>query len=586
MDIRLDKIGEEIIGKIRTFQQNHSAHFDNFNRWYKLYRCQPDARSVGKSNTFIPEIFTEIEALSTACYEMLFSDTSDAAFFDAYPQGYDDNVKAFLTKSVLTDQIETVELQRKVMPFFRGLIRDGYAPVEIPWVLEYGHKNRNGNVIRFPKYDCWDFQYFRPCEFGCSEDAESLERMEWKYRAYIIPYARAKRMEAQGYWENVEAACKANTSVYSDAEKARRAIAGLPLDSNNKMLKYYEYFGYLESVGEEFQFRVCIADNGTILRKPELIPYEDGESPFLDCKWVEVDNELYGIGTVEINEKQQKEINDRRNFINDNLYAALYNMWKVSTDCGYKSDNGRLIWEAYKVLEMDNNNGLEPLRPPLEGITYARQLEETDRESMRRQSGATSTLQGISQNMTATESQIVQNEATRRLRALMRSQVGTFFKKVLYKAHSRNLQFLDRNRVIRAEGPEGELLFASINNNSLSMNPDFKMKLALDLDFRPFKKKELLEFLQGAAQLAKANGANFDTFPIIEQLALTFNMNPRDFKREIDINRAMTQPETQKAAIQQIIASSPGASRIMSQGLPPGQVSGGMGIAQNIAQRR
>ena len=586
MDIRLDKIGAEILEKIRNFQDTHSSHFDNFNRWYKMYRCQPEARSIGKSNTFIPEIFTEVEALSTAAFEMVFSDTSDAAFFDVYPQGYDDAVKAFLTKSVLSDQMETVEIQRKVMPFFRGLIRDGYAPLEIPWVLEYGYKQQNGILVKYPKYDCWDFQYIRPCEFGCSEDSESLERMEWKYRGYVIPVARAKRMENNGFWKNVDDAAKTNSSVYADKEKERRAIAGLPPEPPLKMLKYYEYFGFCESLGEEYQVRVIIADNGTILKDPEPIPYIDGESPYLDCKWIEADNELYGIGIAEINEKQQKEINDRRNFINDNLYAALYNMWKVSSDCGYKSDNGRLIWEAYKMLELDNMNGIEPLRPPLDGITYARQLEDTDRESMRRQSGATSTLQGISQNMTATESQIVQNEATRRLRALIRSQIGTCFKKVLYKAHNRNLQFLDRNRVIRAEGPEGELLFASINNNSLSMNPDFKMKLALDLDFRPFKKKELLEFLQGAAMLAKANGASFDAFPIIEQLALTFNMNPKDFKREIDINRAMTQPETQKAAIGQIIAASPGASRIMRGGGGPGGMPGGIGASGSAAQRR
>lgn len=573
-----DESANEVLEKVRNFQSDNSKYFKQTNDWYKMYRCQPDARTVGKSNTFIPEIFSEVEALSTAVFEMIFSDNSDASFFDVYPNGYDDAVKAFLTKNTLSDQFETVEFQRKSMPFIRGLIRDGYAAAEVPWVLEYGWKKQNGIMTRFPKYDCFDFQYVRPHEMSFSEGAN-----EWKCRTYIIPFARAKRMEKDGTWQNVDKAI-ANTSPYNDTETARRSIGGLPPESREKMLKYHEYFGYLDAQQEDYKVRIVVADNGTVLREAEFIPYDDGEDPYIDCKWIEADNEPHGIGICEINYRQQKEINDRRNFINDNLYASLYNMWKQSADCGLKSNNGRLVWEAYKVLEMDNVNGLEPLRPPLEGIPYAKQLEETDREAMRRQSGATSTLQGISQNMTATESQIVQNEATRRLRALVRSQIGTMLKNMLYKCHSRNLQFLDRKRVIRAEGPEGEQLFAAIDNNSLSKNPAFKMKLTTDLDFRPFKRKELLEFLQGAAQLAKANGAQFDAFPIIEQLALNFNINPRDFKREVDINRAMTQPDIQKAAVKDIINNSPGAQAVLKQGVPAERIIGGMGIAKNLAR--
>lgn len=580
-----EKSGQEVLEKVNNFATEHKDHFTSFNSWYKMYRAQPEGRTIGKSNTFIPEITTEIEALSTAVFEMIFSDTSDASFFDVYPQGYDDAVKSFLAKSVLSDQFDTIELQRKVMPFLRGLTRDGYAPVEVPWVLDYGWKKQNGILTRFPKIDCFDFQYIRPCEFSCGEGADSLEGMEWTCRTYIIPFGKAKRMEKLELWQNVDKA-GTNGSPFNEIEKARRTIAGLTNEPKEKTLKYHEYTGYLDNEDEDFRWRMTVADNGVVLRPAEINPYDDGEYPFLDCKWIECDNELYGMGVVEINYRQQKEINDRRNFINDNLYAAFYNMWAMSADCGLKSDNGRLVWEAYKVLEMENTSGLVPLRPPLEGIPYAKQLEETDREAMRRQSGATSTLQGISQNQTATEAQITQSEATRRLRALVRSQISTFLKKFLYKCHNRNLQFLDRQRVVRAEGPEGEQLFAAVNNNSLSRNPSFKMKISTDLDFRVFQKKELLELLQGFAQLAKTEGFNMSAKPIIEKIALAFNMNPRDFKHELDVNRAMTQPETMKAAVKDIISESPGAQAIMQRGvIPADMLTGGQGIAANNAAR-
>ena len=64
-----DNSASEVLEKIKNFNDDHDTHFTNFNDWYKLYRCQPGpARKIGKSNTFIPEIFSEIEALSTAVY--------------------------------------------------------------------------------------------------------------------------------------------------------------------------------------------------------------------------------------------------------------------------------------------------------------------------------------------------------------------------------------------------------------------------------------------------------------------------------------------------------------------------------------
>jgi len=75
----------EVLDKVNTFASEHSYHFQKFNEWYKMYRAQPGPRNIGKSNTFIPELFIETEALKTATFEMIFSDKSDEVFFDAFP---------------------------------------------------------------------------------------------------------------------------------------------------------------------------------------------------------------------------------------------------------------------------------------------------------------------------------------------------------------------------------------------------------------------------------------------------------------------------------------------------------------------
>jgi len=462
-----------------------------------------------------------------------------------------------------------MEFQRKMMPYLGGLIRDGYAVAEVPWVLRYGYKKTENSILRFPKIDCFDFQYIKPFNFSCSEDAYNVADMSWTCRSEVISATNAKILGVQGTWINVDEALGANAAPYSDDERLRRETAGYPTDPKEKSIRVHYYWGFADSLGVDYQVYGIVAANGTVLKATEITPYSDGENPFVECKWIELDSELYGMGIFETGEKQQKEINDRRNYVNDNLFAALYNMWTMSSDCGYKNDGGKLFWEAFKVLEMENVEGLKPLRPPLDGITYAKSFEEVDTAGMRRASGASSTLQAVGQGNTATESQIIHNEATRRLRAIARSQVGSTLKRFIYKAHSRDLQFLDRKTVVRVMGPEGELLYTTTDRHGLSPNPDFVIKMSTDLDFRPFKQKQLIEFLQVFAQMAKAEGAKYDSWPIIEKIAATYDINPKDFKRELDINRAMTLPETQKEAMNQIISESPGASRIRDTGLVP-----------------
>ena len=103
------------------------------------------------------------------------------------------------------------------------------------------------------------------------------------------------------------------------------------------------------------------------------------------------------------------------------------------------------------------------------------------------------------------------------------------------------------------------------------------MKLSTDMDFRHFKRREMIEGVTALAQLAKAGVSKrsmmtADAF--IEELATMFNIDPRKmWKREgfieAETNRRMMDPRMQQDAMRGMVSQSPRASEMMRTGIMP-----------------
>src|SRR3989304_2129995 len=84
----------EIVDKVSAFELDHGQQLGEFNDFYKMYRAKTTRkRKNNQSNTFIPETTVEIEALATAAHGMIFSDSSDAKFFDIVGEGPEDRAR-------------------------------------------------------------------------------------------------------------------------------------------------------------------------------------------------------------------------------------------------------------------------------------------------------------------------------------------------------------------------------------------------------------------------------------------------------------------------------------------------------------
>lgn len=580
----LGQDGQEIMHKISDFYSKHAFQLQEFNRHYKMYRVQPTKqRAENQSNTVLPELFSEVEALATAIQEMVFSDDSDELFFDMVAEdggNQIEQIEAFVSKAVLAKQFELTKLQKKTLPFFRMLALYGNMPVETPWRLSYKSYWDTIHRVRRPAFDCWDFQPFSIVDYAFDDTQEETEDQEWVARTEHLTAKAAKQMAQNGIWDSA-AVDDAITRGFSRNvyDREQRLIAGyIETATAGHGVTAHTYYGTLESRDDNEIYWAVVDNYGNFLKEPEINPYAHGEKPFLFGKWFSLPGEPYAMGTGHINYRTQSEINDRRNFINDMLYASLYSMWLKRSDSGINLPGGKMRWSPHKIIEGDqiSEEFLRALRPDLGGLAPAMNMEANDIDKMRKQSGATSTLQAVATGITATEAQQIQSEATRRLKAMLRSNVASLLRDFVTRAHQLNLQFLDQPLKASVMYGNGMRYWGTVTRQDLIIHPEVKMKLTTDLDFRPFKRQELLEMLQTFTQL-QANGMlgnrQIVPDPIIEELAASYGMDPRKFfskpgLMEMETQRQMQNPQVQQQAMQSLVQQSPAAQQAQLQALP------------------
>lgn len=574
-----DGDAQEILQKVTQFETDHAGQLGDFQRNSKLYRAIPTKRrKEQQSNTFYPEITIEVEALATAVHEMVFSDNSAAGFFQmaAGTNSTDARVRAWVSQAVLEKQLELTDMKSRFLSYLRKLILQGTYPIHVPWRLDYKTIPVQGSRVEKVVFDSWDFEPFDIVNFGFDDSQAFIERGEFAYRLINVTPSSAYKMKRLGVWDAqvVDEAAK-NGYKRNIYDSGQRQDAGYSdTQSGAGGLTAIDYYGTLSSRNDGITYWAVVDRNsGRFLRKPQFNSYAHGEKPWLVGKWIDLPDEAYAIGIGTLNYRTSNELNDRRNFINDLLYQSLYCMWLKRSDSGIVLPGNKMAWKPHEVIEADGitEEFFRALRPDMSGLPAAINVEDRDIERMRRTSGATSGLQAVATGVTATEQQSVQSEATRRVKAMVRSQIASLLRQFVTRAHQLNLQFLDRPLSAKYTGSDGLEVFGEVTREDLIINPDVSVKLTTDLDFRPFKRRELIEMLTAFANLDKMGALTRRRIipdPIIEELAQTYNMDPRKFFSKEGLMETMTQqqmtnPQVQQQALQQIVQESPAAQMVL-----------------------
>lgn len=569
-ELRTD--AEEILRKIEGFQTEHAGQLADAAKFYKQYRAVPTkTRRETQSNTFIPEMFVEVEALATAIHEMIHTDTDGSTFFDLEGRGEDDDAwsRAKTAQGALEEQMRRNHFEEKTLPWLRMLPLMGSYPIATPWSLRYRTRWDGFQRVREPSYDSWDFAPFHLWDFAFDDTRSDIEEQGWAAQTSHVTASGGLSMVRAGIWDEAVMRDALEEGLKrSPQEREWRAVAGYQDVAQARGLTVYEYHGELEGREDGEMYWAYLASNGKFLMPPQLPLYAHGEKPWLMSHWFSLPGEPLSMGVGHINSRTQSEINDRRNFINDLMYASLYHMWLARSDSGMSFPGDKFKWSPHGILRGDliGDDALRPLRPDLRALSAAVNVEGGDIEKMRRHSGATSTLQAISTGITATEASQIMSEATRRIKAMVRANISSTLRRFVTRAHQLNRQFLDRPFPAYALDRSGVRVYGDVTREDLIEDPNVIVKMTTDLDYRPFMRKELIEMLSVFQKL----GPRANIEPLLERLARFYGMDPRKFFRregliEIETQRQAGLPATAGRAMGELVSGSPAAQSRLAQ---------------------
>lgn len=566
---------DEILSKVKGFEADYSSVLSNLNKGYELASGRHKRRrtSAYTADSTDPELFTQIEVLATAFQDMVFSDDTSAAFWDAYGTNEGDHAAAMVTKQVMTHQLGLLEFNTRTMSVFRNLCRDGVRVVELPWVfgMKTTYAGKGSQRRRVPAFDSFGFNEVETLRFGHS-GASRLSENSWVYDLRAMNRYQAKSMERNGDWKNVERALErkdsgSKPSYVSDRER----LVGLPEEPKNREgFEAVYYCGELESRDDGEIYKSIISRNGLELVAPVINPYDHGEFPYEDVRLFDRGDSFYGLGLAALLGPAQVEITDRLNMINDMLLQYLFNMWMRGPEAGIGSDDMR--WSPNRIIDVDRMDQLTPIRPDLGGLRHVMDMQTERKQGMRRASGATETLQAIISKATATESSIAQNEAVRRAKVQVKTSISNFLRRCLYKWHALNMQFLDPGLFMRITDKKKFDVYKRWSNRDLVLHPDIQMKIATDNDFRGVKREALGQFIVGmpklmeVLQMAPGKQVRLKAETFLREYARLYDIDPDEAYEEVLVANAQSQLGFGGEVANSLVGESEVASQLMDEG--------------------
>lgn len=537
---------EEVIEKNKTFLIDNSSYLGNCLTYYKQYRAQPaKLREEIRSSPSVPEMFSEIEALATAFHELIFSENTDAGFFDVLEHRDIYLDLARNAQSLLTAQLEMIQFSRKFLGQCRWTPLYGTSFARIPWLLkEKEITERRGMGFarnKIIEFDSFDYQIISPFHMRYSPSSIDIQD-GWVAVEYPVSHEDARYLEKRGFFKNVEQAIsRGDSSTEWGYDEQKRRIAGEGVRAKKKTFNIIEYYGLLESRDSISDHRFYLTPNGVVLREPELNPYPHGQKPFLKNVYIDLVDEFRGIGIGEIASRGQDEINERRALSLDLVMAFVYNMWEKLRGAGIEDDD--LAYSPNRIVETDIKGAMTPLRPPLDGLPTVMRMEDVTKDDMRRASAAQATLQAIPIDTSVGQFKSIQAEAVRRIKTYAIANYANHLKDFLNMGHGMNAELLETPIMSEIIGEEGVAEFKDFTRRNIPKRIRLKMKISLDSGSRIHRLRNFNEFLFAVAQLVKADPSlRLNYRKLFKLVGKLYDFDSEAMLQEVEIGAAMSNP--------------------------------------------
>lgn len=195
---------EYVVKKLRIGEEFWKPYQDNWADIRSEYvGILDDKKEIWQGNIIVPTLKKVSRSLVSLYLSMLLSKGAES--FDLGPGEESDKKNAENLRLKIVYDLNTMEIERKMIPILQGFVDDGYAVAYVPWkhTVEKIRTSKNTvkDVVTFdgPDLECVDKQYFY-------SDPNCKDLSSWKiYIKNYIPITYLKQKEKENVFFNINA---------------------------------------------------------------------------------------------------------------------------------------------------------------------------------------------------------------------------------------------------------------------------------------------------------------------------------------------------------------------------------------------
>lgn len=532
---QLDRAHDFVIDQLKRVQDDHRSRGDKWKQWDMAYRLIDEQRPDQGSAVVDPEIQIEIDTLVANEVEALMGKNPPFQFIGTEET---DEEQAELMTAYVADGLKRIQLREKLERTIRQKKIYGTAFVKTPYVKdtvkrkvrkivdrdEKGKVKTEVKEVDFLYMDDTDWEYVSIFDIYPIGPGSNLQETEGVVQLFERTYDQLLEREFHKESDGTE------HGVYHHLDAVAPAV--------DKKLKVAEYWGKIpmsvitgnpEDKFKKFEGLITAViefpDNDDSKREVKNIhslrtgeqshtpetstiptcggirmqenPFWDNSRPFLSCPDTPVDDEIYGVGVIEILFEKWSELNTTIRQVADSKTLQNLNPTIEDVNAGIKRD---LKLTQNPRIKANDINGIKPL--PIKdssatAYTYIAQLKN----DMRRASGATEGIQGtpVSGDQSATEFAAIQQQAGVRIKGKIKLSEERLFIPFVERCYKNAMQFATAEKFIRVHGVKG-VRFQPVKPEDIWGTFDIVTKGATESENSIIIANKLIQYLSIAAK--------------------------------------------------------------------------------------
>lgn len=539
------------ISAFKDAQANRQELEERWLRYYKMYRSYGGKRKKNdwRSRVWLPVSFYIIETILPRLMAQLPK-------FRVEPVGPEDREGAEQMEALLdycSDQsdlyLELVKAFKSALIYGTGILKTMYdekfvvnifrEPVLEPVMeeVEIGDVDIDGNpltqsvqvgsrvvgmrtvrqpVITYagPVAEAVDvFDFFVSPEATCMEDASYVIHRVYRTRAHI------EKMARQGHYRLPE---DLDWELLLNAEDYPASMRLSEVDLGSGSQPQTTKGTKLIEVRELWTDDVVLTMLGDrVLVRAERNPFAHGEKPFVRVVDHLVPHEFWGVGELEPMEGIQDTMNALWNSRIDNVKLVLNRMFAVSME--YIQDPADLRVRPGGVIRLREGIPIDQAFKPIDlgEVTSSSYTEAAEMERMSEKvSGVSAYQMGTDSpalNRTATGVALISEQGNTRFAHKVRISELTGLRRLAKHFGSILQQYMPEGMVVRLQGPGGQWMFQTIDQQSIVGAFDYNIEAESASQTESIRREQTLSLFQMLIGLPQVN-----PFRLIQDVLQTF----------------------------------------------------------------